>query len=284
MQVPAISQSYTLQHQGTFSDNEINELTKLFQELVSANQELLQLEEKRGPDRDLVVATESQKSLDELIVDKKINQASSETINSLHHQENCDALDKSFNVARQKFLHTTFKVIEHLRSLNEYFAWECDLTDVIKAMTFVCNYFKSMIDIHRNPDYEKMCRHQEEEIEQHKDQSSELFLRTAYGQVVMIKEDEIVDNPVTGDQLLTKVVHKCVKTFEAFRKNLVELSKKKKVFPEGYETFVLSLKAFGLAFKNYKSVATSFTVVNCFQPFAALQGYTVAVKIPDIEI
>lgn len=279
----AVSRSCSLQHQEPLTAVEIDSVTMLFNELVLVNKELSAIEEKRGLNREAVLVQETSAAMKDLLVDGNLDMAS-EKITTLHHQEKCDALDREFNTVRQKFLHTTFKVVEYLRTLNEYIAWECDLSLAIGAMQRVNGILKYALESNRVDPLQAQSlmqsfQHMDEEIKQHQDQSSELFIRTAYGIAIHAKE-EADDGAL---RLCQQTAIKCVHTFEAFRKNLIEMSQKDPVFPEGYNAFVLSLKAFALALKNYKNVGSTITRVQCLQPFAP-PGMTFAVRIPELEL
>jgi hypothetical protein len=271
------SPSQTLQHQQPLTEKEIKQLTHFFEELVMADNELKQAEKERGAHRAETIAQETSDAFDHLIVDNEMNMDALETIGALQHQEKSSGVDKKYNVARQKFLHKVFQVVEYLRILNEYVAWECDFTLVINAMEKLHNWLQGIIQLTQDETFKQQSRHLQEEIEQHRDPSSELFLRMAEGVSFQLKGEE--PYPL---QLNHKVANELIQAYGDFRKMLHDLSQKKPVFPNGYKSFVLSLKAFGLAFKNYKGVSGAFTASQCLQIFAPV-GEEVSIHIPPIE-
>lgn len=166
-------------------------------------------------------------------------------------------------IARQKWMHKAFDLVVYLRLLGEYIAWEYDLTQVIEAMEKLHQWLEGIIQITQDETYKQHAKLLKEDIEGYRDPSCEIFLRTA-------------------EALNHEVAIKLVEANKAFRKTIDELSQTKQVFPEGYKSLVLSLKAFGLAYKNYKSVAGALTKAQCQQIFAPV-GEQVPVDIPPLE-
>jgi hypothetical protein len=205
------SPSTTIQHQEPLSEKEIQSLTLLFNEVVSADKE----------------------------------------------------------AERQLLLNKMYDTVKFLRTLNEYVAWEYDLSAAVTAMEKLNEWLQGIIQLTQDESLKEQSKNLVEEIEQHRNPSSELFLRMAE-EAVTLK---------TNQEAATR----CVEAFAAFRKTLGELSHKKQVFPEGYKSFTLSLKAFGLAYKNYKGFSSAFTIAQCGQIFAPV-GEEVPIQIPPMEV
>lgn len=232
------------------SSQEIDRFTQLFKELVAEEVEIRNVEGRRGALRDELLVAKANLSLHNFFKGDRTQVEKLKDQLEVYSPESWNELDKQLNASQQNFLRTTYKVVELLRSRNEEVEWEHDMSDTIQAMQRWYEVTKALPpDIAEK--FEAGHRLLEREIKEHHDQSSEFFLRYA--------QHNAIDVSPTPD-IYHEVSASCAFDFAKLRQHIWDYQAAS--VEEQYRTVALSVKAFGLAFANYKVIATTITKSN----------------------
>lgn len=259
-----------LSNQDPLNDTESSKFASLFKELVIANHELHELESLLGEGWQEKKQQESAKQFkvfSSVLKPKSSSDESEEKYSAeeiqmaakkyqaLHSNAFGEEQDKKFNQAQQKLLDQIFNIVLFLRERNEKVEWECDTSETVAMMS----QQSGLMTILRVPDI-GILEHIKEEIEQHKNHSSELFLRSAQSKFFRIElsedKDEINESKALPPVL--KTTQQCVLSFMKLRKTIEAMISCEPV-TDAYPTLALQVKRFGSEFTTYKKIALEIT-------------------------
>lgn len=160
---------------------------------------------------------------------------------AIHHSSQTSSqAEQQVRNATQTWLNSIYKIVQFMRKRGETVEWECDLSETISLMEENIRLLELFQLKDCPPETINLMR---EELEAHRNPSSELFLRCA----IMTRAE--------NTSIISRCATKCHITFQALFQTLTSTKSR----AENYKLWAQSVMTFAHAFFQYKIVASQLT-------------------------